>query len=547
MGAIHAYRRVFANPALTRLLLGEFVSSIGDWLYLVALLVVVFQRSESAALLGVVGAARVLPYIVLSVPAGIIVDRFDRRMVLIVTDIARGLTMLALAALVTLEAPLLLIVLLTLLAASFSTFFGPALGAFLPTLVRDESELGPANSALASLDNLGFVVGPAIAGVLIAVGGLTAAFLINAVTFGIIALILWRLPRSRGPVGEAEATEADVTLSATGFREAMRGRLRPMAGLLLVNSAGGLVLGGVSVLTVVIAVDILREGEAATGYLNAAIGVGGLVGAAGSAALVMRPRLLLPLVAGGLVLGAGLIGLGLSTVLLVALVAMAVASAGSLIVDVVSTTLFQQTVPDAIRGRALGILSTVGIAAYALGSLLIPIAAGVVGVLGVLVASGIVVAVGVGLGALLAVGREAAPALDTVRARLLDVPQFAGLPAARLAEAARRAEVREVVSDEVIVEQGDVADRFFVITSGEFAVTQRDDGGAATELRRLGPGDVFGEIGLLSGVPRTATVTSRSVGTLLVLDAAAFAELVASGAGIGARLLRTYRSVPVAA
>ena len=90
MGSLASYRRVFANPALARLFIGEFVSSIGDWLYLVALLVVVYNAGASPVVLGVVGAARIVPYILLSVPAGIAADRFDRRMILIGTDLARG-------------------------------------------------------------------------------------------------------------------------------------------------------------------------------------------------------------------------------------------------------------------------------------------------------------------------------------------------------------------------------------------------------------------------------------------------------------------------
>jgi MFS family permease len=139
MGTLATYRRVLSNSALTRLLAGEFVSSIGDWLYLVALLVVVYQRSDSAALLGLVGAARVLPYVLLSVPAGMVVDRFDRRKILLMTDLARGATMLGLAFLVAVEAPLAAIIALTLLSATFSTFFGPAIAAFLPSLARDVS------------------------------------------------------------------------------------------------------------------------------------------------------------------------------------------------------------------------------------------------------------------------------------------------------------------------------------------------------------------------------------------------------------------------
>jgi MFS family permease len=99
MGVAATYRQLLRNRPLARLLLGEFVSSIGDWLYLVALVVLVYRETGDPVLLGVIGAVRMLPYIFLSIPAGIITDRFDRRLVLLVSDIARGLCMLVLAAL----------------------------------------------------------------------------------------------------------------------------------------------------------------------------------------------------------------------------------------------------------------------------------------------------------------------------------------------------------------------------------------------------------------------------------------------------------------
>jgi MFS family permease len=558
LGTLATYRRVLGNSALTRLLAGEFVSSIGDWLYLVALLVVVYQRSNSAALLGVVGAARVLPYVLLSVPAGIVVDRFDRRMVLLVTDIARGTVMLGLAALVWFNASLVAIIALTLLAATFSTFFGPAIAAFLPSLARDESELGPANSAWASLDNLGFVIGPALAGVLIAVGGLTFAFLLNAVSFAVVAAVLWRLP-SRGGLAaiaasaaaEAEAAGASVAPKPAGMAlwPKLRELRRPLSGLAVINLVGGFVFGGLGVLTVVIAIDVLQQGEAATGYLNAAVGVGGLVGAIGSGVLVLRRRLGPPLVAGGLVLALGLIFLGSSGSLLPALLAMAVASAGDLVMEVVATTLFQRVVPDEIRGRAYGIMHTITVSAYAAGSLLMPIAAGVTSIVVVLAGAGIAMAAAVVIGVLL-VGTAAigAATLDPVRATLLRVPVFSGLPPARLDLAAQRAEMRTVELDEVIIRQGDAADSFYVIADGEFIVTQRQPNLAEpVELRRMHAGEVFGEIGLLSGVPRTATVTAAGSGTLLSLDGPEFLELVGSGPGLTSQLLDLHRGAAASA
>ena len=543
MTTLLAYRRVFANPALARLLFGEFVSSIGDWLYLVALLVVVYQRESSPALLGLVGAVRVLPYVFLSVPAGIIVDRFDRRMVLLVTDVARGVVMLGLAFLVAVEAPLLPIVVLTLIAASFSTFFGPAIGAYLPTLVRDESELGPANSAWASLDNIGFIVGPALAGLLIAGGGVTIAFLLNAASFAVVAVVLWGLPSTQAKE-TADADHVADAPPAPRVAALLRERLRPLAGLTLVNVMGGFVFGGLGVLTVIIAVDVLRQGDAATGYLNAAVGLGGVIGAIVSGALVLRRRLGPPLVAGGVIFGLGLIALGQSGTLFPAMAAMTVAAAGSLLMEVVGTTLFQRIVPDELRGRAFGAMHTVTVAAYAAGSLFLPILAGQTSVGTALLVAGIAMAVSIVAGVIL-LGPAAIqrPQLDAAREQLLVAPALAGLPPARLEHAAAESTTRQVAAGETVIQQGDAADLFYVIAAGEVTVTRDDgDGAGARELRRMGPGEVFGEIGLLSGVPRTATVTAATDATLVALESADFLELVGAVPGMSGRLLELHSS-----
>jgi MFS family permease len=509
--------------------------------------VVVYQRENSPVVLGIVGAARVTPYILLSVPAGMVVDRFDRRMVLIVTDIARGITMLGLAALVIFEAPLVPIVALTILAACFSTFFGPAIGALLPSLTRDESGLGPANSAWATLDNLAFVVGPALAGLLIAAGGLPLAFLINAASFGVVAVVLWQLPSdsraSRMAKAMAEGSDAEPAPPKKPFFEEVRSRLRPLSGMTLINAVDSFVFGGLGVLTVVIAVDVLGQGDAATGYLNAAVGVGGMLGAIASGVLVLGRRLGPPLLAGGIVLGIGLIVLGPSGSLLPALIAMTVAAAGSLLVDVVSTTLFQRTVPDEIRGRTLGMLNTVSVTAYAAGSLLLPVGAALFTVVPVLIAAGVLMVVSTVVGVLL-IGPAAVRAspLTPEQERFARLANFSGLPAGRLEAAARQGEEIVVAPDTVVIQQGDVADRFYFILEGTFEVTQSAEGKAKPKvLRRMGPDEVFGEIGLISGIPRTATVTARTVGRLLALEGRVFLELVGATPGATTRFLDLHR------
>jgi CRP-like cAMP-binding protein len=576
---LRAYRRLLHNGPLTRLLVGEFVSSIGDWLYLVAILILVYQVTEDPLVLGIVGAARVLPYLFLSIPAGIVADRLDRRLVLLSTDVARGILMLVIAAVVFVGGPIWLVIALAIGGTCFATFFGPAIGAYLPTLVADEGQLGPANSAWSTLDNLAFMVGPAVAGILIATGGLVVAFLLNAASFAVIAVVLWGLPRSRPadaaePVPDASGTD-DGTAGPGATPPGVWGGLPssvllPVVGLGIIDVVGSIAVGGLSVLTVVIATTELGGGEEATGFLNAGIGLGGFVGAILAGVLVLRPSLVPALVGGSVVFGAGLALVGYAPALGVAIVAIAVASAGGLLVEVTNVTVFQRAVPDVIRGRALGVLGTITTVAFAGGSFLLPVASGVVGVGPVLLATGIAVAIAGVIGALLAAPaarRSSGSTADVRVMRLAGLPLFSGVPAATLEAIAVKLAPVMVAAGEVVIRQGDPADRFYLIEEGRFEVTHvRGAAGAAaaavaaeqataaiaspgsdapaTHLRTMGPGEVFGEIGLLRSVPRTATVTAATDGRLLALDGSDFLELVNSGPLVRSRLIDLRHGAP---
>jgi CRP-like cAMP-binding protein len=145
-----------------------------------------------------------------------------------------------------------------------------------------------------------------------------------------------------------------------------------------------------------------------------------------------------------------------------------------------------------------------------------------------------------------------APPADPIRSHLSRVPLFAGLNPAALETAERRAKVLIVEPGATVIRQGDAADRFYVIVDGEVEVTQsrgpddgRDDGtdDRPKVLRRMGPGEVFGEIGLLSRVPRTATVTATARTTLLALEKRDFLDLVESSPGLTFPLLDAHRGV----
>jgi MFS family permease len=561
MDGLRAYRSLLENRPLAKLLLGEFISGIGDWLYIVAIFIVIYRESNDAALVGLFGAVRMIPYVIMSVPAGIVADRFDRRLVLLASDLWRGSMMVGMTLLLAANASVIWVAGLAILATIGSSFFYPAIGAYIPSLAKDERQLGPANSAWASLGNISFILGPAIGGVIVAAGDVLLAFVINAVTFVVIAAILWTLPPSRprradaaAPADGPEATGS--TAPERSIRTALA--LRPLTGLTMTQLLAGFLGGGLQASTIILAVYVLNAGEAANGYLNAAVGIGGLLGGLGSGAFVMRRVLGIPLIAGTLITGAATVVLGMAGNggLGLALVAIGVASAGFIVVDVVTTTMFQRLVPDEFRGRVLGVLMALTTAFGAAGALLVPIMIqGTgdfpgLGSFDAFLFCGVGLVIVTGLGTIL-IGRAAdrAPSVhEALIARVAALPLFAGVPKSRLHAAMDAFHEMPVTAGQVVIAQGDPADHFYVIATGEFSVTQvsgaGEDVGAGTSeprlLRRLGPDEVFGELGLLNNNPRSATVTADSDGLLLALDDKDFLQLVGAEGPLRGRLTGLY-------
>ncbi|MFP5342325.1 MAG: MFS transporter [Candidatus Limnocylindria bacterium] len=550
---IAAYRTVATNRRLIRLFTGEFISGIGDWLYLVALLVVVYRESSDPFLLGVIGGARILPYVLLSVPAGIMVDRFDRRVVLIATDSIRALVMVALAINTFLDGPVLLTVGLAIFATIFAVFFGPAMGAYMPSLVRNESELGPANSVAATLGEITFIIGPAIAGLIIATTDLGWAFVINALSFLAPVLILWTLPPNDPRKAGAAATTDDhpgadgaTATPSSAPTITARSILRPFGGRAVLEVVSGFLWGGLSVALVIFAVDQLGASEDATGYLWAAIGAGGVLGAVASSSIVLRPDLGPVLMLGTVILAVGFIVLGAVDTLAAALFACAFLAAGALLSQVVGETVLQRVVPDAIRGRAIGTMQTLGTTTYAAGSFAVPILMTTVGAQPILTIGGIAILLA-GVVTYVLVGShfqrpERLEATAEVLGRVSRLPLFAGVSPAALEVATSRLVPVEVSAGTSVVREGDPADRFYIIESGEFVVDQRDPTtGEDHRLRTLGPDDVFGELGLMHRAPRSATVTATSAGRLLALDGPDFLRLLDAEPEVSGRMLDRYR------
>jgi CRP-like cAMP-binding protein len=179
-----------------------------------------------------------------------------------------------------------------------------------------------------------------------------------------------------------------------------------------------------------------------------------------------------------------------------------------------------------------------------MGSFVLPVLAAAVGVGPVLAVSGASVVVAA-IVTLRAVGPAAQRGLDPDEAlvrRVAALPVFLGIAPARLEAILGRRRMRDVVAGETILRQGDPPDRFAVIVDGRFEVSRVEPGAKdPAHLRTMGPDDVFGEIGLLTGVRRTATVTAATAGRLLELEGADFLDLVAAGPDLANRLLDLHR------
>jgi hypothetical protein len=205
-------------------------------------------------------------------------------------------------------------------------------------------------------------------------------------------------------------------------------------------------------------------------------------------------------------------------------------------------------IPDSIRGRALGIWMTLSTLMYAAGAFLTPILVTELGFWVLAVGGFAIIAAGVVAVVLVGPDLRRAPdaSVETLR-RVSRLPLFAGVPPAAIEGTASRLSPVEVTADDVVIRQGEPADRFYIIESGQFAVDQLDPvTGETRRLRVMGPDEVFGELGLMHHAPRSATITATSDGRLLALEAAEFLELLNVGPSLSGRLLERYGGASVA-
>jgi MFS family permease len=325
-------------------------SALGTGAAYVALLVVAYERFNSPWAIGLVLLADLVPSMLLGPVFGAAGDRWSRRGCLIVADIVRGLAFLGIGIVDSFTATFAL----ALLAGVGTGLFTPSSLAAVPSLVKPE-RLPAATALFGAITDLGFIAGPALAALLLLLGGPEVILYGNAATFAVSAAVLSRLPFGAAPVVEDQSSPRPGLL-----REARDG-LAAVAGMVWVRAvivaSGALLLsaGLFNVAELPFATDELDAGDAGFGALTAVYGLGfvggSLSGSRGGHAAVLKRRFL-----GGLALvGAGFIACGVAPGFAVAVPAFLLAGIGNGLILVYERLLIQTTVDDSLMARVFGV------------------------------------------------------------------------------------------------------------------------------------------------------------------------------------------------
>ncbi|MGH9503882.1 MAG: MFS transporter [Terriglobales bacterium] len=346
---------------------GQTVSLIGTWMTRLATSWLVYRLTGSALLLGIVGFAGQIPTFLFAPFAGVWVDRLDRRRVLVVTQILAMLQSLALAVL-TLARHISIqeIIWLSAFQGLINAFDMPARQAFLVQMVEDKQDLGNAIALNSSMVNLARLVGPSLAGAVIAVSGEGYCFLIDGISY--IAVIASLLAMSLPSVAVKSRIDSMLVQLKEGWTYVSG--FAPVRTILLLFALVSLMGWPFTVLMPIFAGTILKGGPHTLGFLMGAVGVGALVSAI---SLALRKTVLglgrmIPISTAAF--GTGLILFGMSRVLWVSLALMLVCGFGMMQQMAASNTIIQTIVEDDKRGRVMSFYAMAFVGMAPFGSLL---------------------------------------------------------------------------------------------------------------------------------------------------------------------------------
>jgi MFS family permease len=512
--------RVLRNPRLRRVELafaGFAMAEYGVW---TAILVYAYTRGGTTTA-GLIAVLQLVPAAAVAPLAAAVTDRRGGAFGLALGYALQAVAMGATGALILAGAMPAVVYAAAVVAASAVTLSRPAQASLLASLVDHPDELTAATAVSGWMESASALAGPALAGLFIAIDGPGLVFAAFAIAVGGSLLLVSRLEPTAPAADAAADAAADDASQDDGVLAGLRILRREAAtrALVLVIAAEHLAIGALDVLVVVLAISALGLGSPAAGYLNAAFGLGATAGAMAAVGLIGARSIARPLIGAAVAWGVAFVVLGAVRTALAAFVLLPLAGLCQAVVDIAGRSLLVRVTPHAVLGRVFGVLEGLAMAGLAAGSLLVPILVALGGVrLALLgVAAVLVAAVTVPLVTLRAVDR-AVPRRDAIRL-LRGHPLFSSLPPPVLEGLARDLEADPVRAGRVVITEGEVGDRFYLVADGSFEVTIAD-----SQLRTLGAGDGFGEIALLRDVPRTATVTARTDGLLYGLERRPFLD-----------------------
>ena len=525
LGRLRAVARVVsANPEMRRVQLAFAAFNSAEWAVWIAMLVYGYDLGGATGA-GLVAVAQLVPAMLFAPFSSVLADRHRPARVLLVGYLSMAAALALTGVVLLLDGPAALVIVCAAAGSTALTIVRPTQAVLMPGLSRRPEELTAANVFSGWNESISLLIAPAVAGVLLAVEGPGTVFLVMAALLVLGALAVAPV---RGPAAAAATESSGAGLlgeSVEGFRVIAK---EPAARTLVTMIGAELTTTGLlDVLFVVLALGMLDMGDGGAGYLNAAAGLGGVLGVAATASLVGRARLLPAMLCALAVWAGAFVLLAAWPSVVSALVLLAIAGGARVLFDVAGRTLLQRTAPPHVLARVFGVLEGVDNAGLAIGSLIAPLVVAIGGARAAVLSAGLLLPL-----LALASGRrlfalDAAARVPVVEIALLrSLPIFAALPPPQLEGLAHSVERVSVAPGEPVVVQGEEGDRYYAIAEGEFEV--RVDGARVATLGRC---EGFGEIALLQDCPRTSTVRALTVAELYALDGARFLEVVTGHAG----------------
>jgi MFS family permease len=509
----------FENRDLGLLGSARIALSFSTWSFAIALGVYGFE-AHGVAGAGLVALVRLLPGAIASPFSGLVADSYPRRTVLLASAVAMAAILAGASLAAGAGAPLGVIFIFPALFAVASAGYAPAEAAMFPLLARTPQELSASNVNHAAMENAGFIVAAISTGVLLTATSPQVVFAVAAAVTVIAVALIAGVRRDRRPEYEDEelagvARELSRGARALIFHPALRLSSLTLILLLLFE-------GFADVILIAMALELLHLEEGAVGFLNAAWGIGALVGGGALALMLNRGHLVAAIGGGSLLIGLATMVPGFFPEQATSYVAWFGIGIGFTFVEVAGKTLMYRLASDETMGRVISALEAGRLLAMALGSL------GAIVLVELLHPDGALIVLGglmpvfvVVCWARLRAYEVGAPVPEGPYHLLRENSIFAPLPVATVERLSHDLDPVEFEAGHEVIVQGELGDRFFLIEAGGVEVFEN-----GVFRRNEGPGESFGEIALLHDVPRTATVRTTEPTRLLSLEREQFLNAV---------------------